>query len=218
MAGWRDRAGRCERVERHERVGRRDRAAHAGAPHGATGATNPYMAVTMKPIPTQRLLPLALLPLLAMPLAACSGDDDVDARREAAREQVRERRVSVTPRDPGATVRDTALSGAYARAVPAGVEEVAAAIEAIPVEARRIRIAKAIDALELRLAPEPIVVGPRARGDLQIDNTAPLETIRNAVEGSALAYTQVRRRGVVIADVVAARLDGADLTVYVATE
>lgn len=153
-----------------------------------------------------------------MPLAACSGDDDVAARREAAREQVRERRVSVAPRDSGATLRDTALDGVYARAVPASVDEVAAAIEDIPVQARRIRVAKAIGDLEFRLAPEPVVIGPRARGDLQIDNTAPLETIRNAIEGSALAYARVRREGVVIADIVAATLDGDALTVYLAAE
>ena len=166
----------------------------------------------------QRFLSLALLPILAMPLVACSGDDDVAARREAAREQVRERRVVPTRRDPGATVRDTALDRAAARAKPSSVAEVAEAIEAIPVEARRIRGAKAIGSLELRLAPEPVVIGPRARGDLQIDNTAALETIRNAIEGSALAYARVRREGVVIANIVAARLDGDALTVYLAAE
>lgn len=189
------------------------RSAARGRGGGATCPPAPYMRVVMN-----RLLSLALLPALALPLAACSGDDDVAARREAAREQVRERRVSVAPRDPGATRRDTALDGVYARAVPASVDEVAAAIEDIPVQARRIRTAKAIGDLDFRLAPEPVVIGPRARGDLQIDNTAPLETIRNAIEGSALAYARVRREGVVIADIVAARLDGDALTIYLAAE
>ena len=166
-----------------------------------------------------RIPSVALFALLAAPgLVACSGDQDIAQRREAAREQAHERRVSVPARDPGATVRDTALPARYASLEVASVEEVAEAIEAIPVQARLIRAANAIDALDVRLAPEPIVIGPRARGDLQIDNTAPLETIRNAVEGSALAYSLVRRRGVVVADIVGARLEGAALTVYVAPE
>ena len=164
----------------------------------------------------QRLLPFALLSILALPLAACSGDGDVAARREAAREDVRERR-SVPERDPGAIVRDTAQRGApYGSAELASVEEVASAIEAIPAEARKIRAAKAVNTLALRVAPEPVVIGPRARGDLQMDNTAQLETIRNAIEGSALAYARVRREGVVVADIVAATLDGDALTVYLA--
>ena len=66
------------------------------------------------------------------------------------------------------------------------------------------------------IAPEPIVIGPSARGDLQMDNTAPLETIRNAVEGSALAYTRARSEGVFVADIVAARFEDAVLTLYLA--
>lgn len=155
---------------------------------------------------------------LLVVLAACSGDQDIAERREAAREQAHERRVSVPARETDGTVRDTALPARYRGAEVASVEEVAGAIDAIPVQARLIRTADRIDGLTVRLAPEPIVIGPRARGDLQIDNTAPLETIRNAVEGSALAYSLVRRRGVVVADIVAARLDGADLTLYVAAQ
>ena len=201
----------------------RDRAAHGGATHRATGTHRPYMRTITQPMPDAMHRPIALrysiasLALLGL-IAACSGDDDVDARREAAREQVHERRISVRPRDEGATVRETALSGAYRNAILVGVEEVAAAIAAIPIQARRIRTAKAIGDLSLRLAPEPIVIGPSARGDLQIDNTAPLETIRNAIEGSALAYARVRREGVVIADIVAATLEGDALTVYLAAE
>ena len=156
-----------------------------------------------------------LIPLL-LALASCSGDQDIAERRDAARDQSRERRESAPLRDPGAVVRDTALPARYASALPVGVEEVAAAIDAIPIEARRIRTADAIRTLALRVAPEPIVIGPRARGDLQLDNTAPLETIRNAVEGSALAYSLVRRNGVVVADIVAATLEDELLTIYLA--
>ena len=151
---------------------------------------------------------------LAVPLVGCSNDnDDIAARREAAREIARENRTRATDIE---VVRNTALPARYSNAEVAEVEEVAAAIEDIPAQARALRAAKAVRAVEIRLAPEPIVIGPGARGDLQLDNTAPLETIRNAVEGSALAYSAVRSRGVVVADIVAARFEDETLTLYMA--
>ena len=157
---------------------------------------------------------LSLAGVLMLGIGGCTGDEgDIAERRDAARQVARKNR---DVGDAGPVVRDTALPARYRSLDMASVEEVAEAIDAIPVEARRIRAAKAIGALTVKLVPEPIVIGPRARGDLQLDNTAPLETIRNAVEGSALAYTRVHASGVVIADVVAARLDGDALTVYVA--
>ena len=152
--------------------------------------------------------------VLALALAACSGDEgDIAAEREAARSVARENRGLD---DTGATVRATARPGHYDGLEVARVEEVADAIESIPSTARAIRTAKRVAALSVLRAPEPIVIGPSARGDLQMDNTAPLETIRNAIEGSALAHTRVRAQGVFIADIVAARFEDEALTVYVA--
>ena len=198
------------------RGGRQERGRGDAFRRGAVGSVASGRRTYMRLDMTR--LSLALSPLALLLASACTGDQDIAQRREAARQDVHDQRVSVPARDPGATIRDTALPARYATLEIATVEEVAEAIEAIPIEARRIRTADAIRELDVRLAPEPIVIGPRARGDLQIDNTAPLETIRNAVEGSALAYSLVRRRGVVIADIVAARLEGDALTLYVAVE
>ena len=152
-------------------------------------------------------LPLLLAATLGV--TACEGDQpDIEARREAARQMARDNRA-VEP-----IVRDTALPARYRGLETASVEEVAEAIAAIPATSRKIRAAKAIDKVEVLVAPEPIVFGPGARGDLQLDNTASIETIQNAVEGSALAYARVRPRGVVIADIVAARLEDGTLTLY----
>ena len=147
--------------------------------------------------------------LLATVLAACTGDEeDIAAEREASRQVARENRESAPARpDPADAVH-------YAGAEIATVEEVAQAIEAIPATARAIRAAKRVDRVELSLVPQPVVIGPGARGDLQMDNTAPLDTIRNAVEGSALAHTRARAAGVFIADIVAARFEDAVLTLY----
>ena len=157
---------------------------------------------------TTTLRPIALA-LLATLLVACTGDeDDIAAEREASRQVARENRESAPARpDPANAVH-------YAGVEIAAVEEVAEAIEAIPSTARAIRAAKRVDRVVLRLVPEPVVIGPRARGDLQMDNTAPLDTIRNAVEGSALAHTRARAAGVFIADIVAARFENAALTLY----
>ena len=153
-----------------------------------------------------------LLPAFLV-LSACQGDtEDIAAQREAAREITRNNRAV----EAGPVIRDTALPARYQGLSIAPAEEVAAAIDAIPVMARRIRTAEAIDTIDVLVAPEPIVIGPGARGDLQFNNTAPLETIQNAVEGSSLAYRRVRSRGVIVADIVAATLEGTDLRVYLA--
>ena len=148
----------------------------------------------------------------ALALVACSdGNSDIAAKREAARETARENRSRQTDIQ---VVRRTSLPARYADAEVASVEEVAAALEDIPAQARALRAAKAVRGVELRLVPEPIIIGPFARGDLALDNTAPLDTIRNAVEGSALAYSAARGRGVVVADIVAARFEDEMLTLY----
>ena len=154
-------------------------------------------------------------PLLVLAaLAACTGDsgkEEIARQREASRQVARENR-DVATRE---IADEAALPARYRGLEVAAVEDVAAAIETIPAAARRIRTAKAIAGLDVLLVPEPVVIGPSARGDLQLDNTAPLETIRNAIEGSALAHTRVRSRGVIIADIVAARLEDDRLTIYV---
>ena len=147
-------------------------------------------------------------------LAACSdGSSDIAAKREAARQNATENRSRQADIQ---IVRTTALPARYADAPVATVEEVAAAIDEIATQARAIRTAKAVRDVEVRIAPGPITIGPFARGDLSFDNTAPLDTIQNAIEGSALAYTAVRSRGVVIADIIAARFEDEVLTLYLA--
>ena len=139
-------------------------------------------------------------------LAACEGDQkDIAAEREAARQVARENRSAERGAPPGH----------YAGLGVATVEEVAEAIDAIPQTARAIRATKSVSELTVLLTPEPVVIGPAARGDLQMDNTAPLETIRNAIEGSALAHTRARAAGVFTADIVAARFEDGALTIYV---
>ena len=167
----------------------------------------PVRAAVPVPVRAARAL-LAATALLG--LAACTGDEgDIAAEREAARQVARENRGA-----DGERLTRTAPAGHYAGVPVAELEEVADAIEAIPSVARAIRAAKRVERVELRLAPEPVVIGPGARGDLQLDNTAPLETIRNAVEGSALAHTRARAAGVFMADVVAARFEDELLTLY----
>ena len=185
------------------------------APSVAGSAFRPD-ASYMRPVMTvPPILARAAPILLAFVLAGCSGDEgDIAAEREAARSVARENRGLD---DTGATIRVTARPGHYDGVAVASVEEVAEAIEAIPTTARSIRTAKRVAGLTVLRAPEPIVIGPSARGDLQMDNTAPLETIRNAIEGSALAHTRVRAEGVFMADIVAARFEDEALTVYIAS-
>ena len=61
-----------------------------------------------------RTLPVTAL----LVLAACSGDQDIAERREAAREQAHEQRVSVPARDTGATVRDSIFRMCFWRSPP----------------------------------------------------------------------------------------------------
>ena len=163
---------------------------------------------------TMTTLRFAILSL-ALVLAACSdGDSEIAAQREATRAVATDSRARAADIQ---IIRTTALPARHADAEVADVEEVAAALDDIPAQARALRAAKAVRDVEVRLAPQPIVVGPYARGDLALDNTAPLDTIRNAVEGSALVYSAIRSEGVIVADIVAARFEDEVVTLYLAT-